>query len=331
MNHFPLRSLRLCGFSFSLAVAGGCHSAPAEISPPDATPSSSAVPASAASAPVDAGEADGGLRAELHAFCSGAFLADQDWMRGKCTAEDLDLSARLDRGAAEVCAKDMMTALGRGRAEIDADAGARCVDMLHQKHLASTSESDTLFQHFPCDRVLVGKQGEGAACLFSVECKDGLACVGYKIGVDGTCKKPPKVGEACTLQPYGSLVNEQASALHHPACAPNAYCDGSTCQPRVTAGKGCIGPDVCPSGLSCVMGKCGLRAAVGSSCARATDCAFGLRCDLAGGAGKCVAKGSEGQECTAQDQCKGRCVFPKKAPGGGPPAPGKCASVCGSG
>ena len=46
-------------------------------------------------------------------------------------------------------------------------------------------------QHFPCDRVLLGLQAEGQPCRFSIECKDGLACVGYEIGVDGTCKKPP--------------------------------------------------------------------------------------------------------------------------------------------
>jgi hypothetical protein len=322
----------VCGLSILVVIAGGCRSAPEELTRPDASPAP-APTSSAAASLEDAGEADGGLRATLHEFCTGAFLADQDRLRDKCAPADLDVTLRMDKAAVEGCAKDLMTAIGRSRADFDAEVGKQCADMLRQKDLAQTSETDTIFQHTPCDRVLVGKQAEGSPCLFSVECKDGLACVGYRIGVDGTCKKPPKAGEACTLQPYGSLFNQQASALHHPACAPGAFCDGSTCQPRVAAAKACTVSDACPGGLSCVMGKCGQRAAAGSACAKATDCAFGLRCDRSGdgGGGKCVAKGSAGQDCMSQDECKGRCEMPKSQPRGGPPAPGKCAAVCGSG
>ena len=45
-----------------------------------------------------------------------------------------------------------------------------------------------MFAHFPCDRILVGTQAEGQACLFSIECKEGLACEGYAIGAEGVCK-----------------------------------------------------------------------------------------------------------------------------------------------
>jgi hypothetical protein len=178
--------------------------------------------------------------------------------------------------------------------------------------------------------VLVGLQPEGQPCRFSVECKDGLACVGYKVGVDGTCKKPPAAKEACTLQPYGSLVNVAASAMHHPACAAGAYCDGTTCQPRVQPGKPCGKSEACVTGLSCVTGKCGLRPAAGAACASASDCAYGLWCDRAGdaGTGKCATRHAAGQDCTTRDACKGRCDLPAK---GGSSQPGKCVAVCGSG
>jgi len=309
----------------AVAVVAACHRAPPELGEVDAAaPSGSAsvAPAAASSpdndTPVARGEPDSGVRAALHAFCSGAFSADEERL----------LTQSMGRAAAGVCASDFATALGRARADFDAEAGRKCVEMLHQKQLAQMSETDTLFQHFPCDRVLLGLQPEGQACRFSIECKDGLACVGYKIGADGACKKPPAVKEACTLQPYGSLVNEAASALHHPACAPGAYCDGTTCQARVPPGKACGKSETCGAGLSCVMGKCGLRAGTGALCAGMGDCAFGLWCDA--GAGKCAAKRAEGQECTSLDACKGRCEIPKK-PDGHPAGPGKCLPVCGSG
>jgi hypothetical protein len=322
--------------AFAAVLIAACHHEPPEPvqldagspSPPASTAAASPSDSSSTdnAAPADAGDADSGVKATLHAFCSAAFSAENDRMQGKCSTPDFKLTQSMGRAAAEVCTHDLGMALGRSRATFDADGGGRCVDMLHQKQLAQSSETDTLYQHVPCDRVLVGLQPAGQPCRFSVECKDGLACVGYKIGVDGTCKKPPAVKEACTLQPYGSLVNVAGSALHHPACAAGAYCDGTTCQPRVQPGKACGKSEACATGLSCVMGKCGLRPGIGTACAASGDCAFGLWCD--GAAGKCAAKRAEGQDCLSNEACKGRCELPKKPDGH---TPGKCAAVCSSG
>jgi hypothetical protein len=304
----------------------------------DAALSSSATASASAAAPVatqerlaDAGDADGG-RAAQRAFCSEAFTADLDRLREKCAPADLTLMQALARSAGNLCFSDLASGLARSRVAFDDEAANKCVEMLRQKHLEQTSESDTLFMHFPCDRVLLGMQAEGQPCRFSIECKDGLACVGYHIGGDGTCRKPPPAKEACTLQPFGTVLTEAAAALHHPACAPGAFCDGATCQPRVAAGKACAKSNVCATGLSCVMGKCGARAGVGGACAVPADCTFGLWCDRTGdgGAGKCAAKRAEGLECTVQESCKGHCDIPK-GPDGKASGPGKCVSVCGSG
>jgi hypothetical protein len=338
-----------------VVVAGGCHSASEETAQKDAGPAplasaeaaapqpsadasmeaASAAPvesASAAASSGDAGEAEDGPRAAAREFCSGAFSADVDRLHDKCTPADLSLRERMGRSAADQCTRDMLTALRRSRAELDTEAAKRCVAMLHQKPFTPTSESDTLFQHFPCDRVLLGTQPEGQPCLFSVECKDGLACVGHKGAADGTCKKPPHASEACTLQPYGSILNEAAASMHHPACAAGSTCDGAICQPRLSAGKTCTKPEVCASGLSCVMGKCAPRSRTGSACSSARDCVFGMWCDrgTGGGPGKCAPKRPDGQECTSRDGCKGRCDMSPK-PGVRPSASGKCAAVCGSG
>lgn len=327
---------RIFAFAFAAAAAAviaACHREPPELVQVDAASPSPPAPSSSSSdiaAPLDAGEADSGLRATLHAFCSGAFSADEERMRGMCSTADFTLTQSMGRAAAGVCANDLAIALGRLRADFDADVGRKCIEMLHQKQLAQTSETDTLYQHAPCDRVLFGLQPEGQPCRFSVECKDGLACVGYKVGVDGACKKPPAAKEACTLQPYGSLVNVAASALHHPACAASAFCDGTTCQPRVQPGNACSKSEACASGLSCVMGKCGLRPGTGAVCMAPGDCAFGLWCDRSGegGPGKCTARRAEGQDCMSPAACKGRCDLPTKPDGH---TAGKCLAICGSG
>jgi hypothetical protein len=319
-----------------LAVVGACRQTPDEPSAPDAWgPAPSGVRAlakqpSASAAPV-ASAPDAGP-SPTRDFCNDAFTADADRMREKCSPADMNVSQSMARAAANLCTSDLHTALARSRAVFDAEAAGKCVEMLKQKQLTQSTETDTLFQHFPCDRVLLGLEVEGQPCRFSIECKDGLACVGYEIGVDGTCKKPPAVHEACTLQPYGSILNEVASAQHHPACGPGSFCDGTTCQARVPAGKPCGKSAACAVGLSCVDGKCGLRAGVGAPCVTATDCAFSLWCDRAGdaGAGKCAAKRPDGQDCAAADACKGKCDFPKSTPGH-PATQGKCLSVCGSG
>jgi len=314
----------------SVTVASGSASASASA---DASASGAPSSSVAAEGPVaDAGDADGGPAAE-RAFCRDAFSADQARMKDRCAAADFALTQTVARAAANLCVSDLNVGLGRGRASFDADAARACVGMLQQKQLASTGEGDTIFLHPPCDRVVLGAQAEGAACRFSIECKDGLACVGYKVGVDGACKKPPKAGEACTLQPFGTIITEAAAALHHPACAAGAWCDGATCQPRAAAGKACGSTAACPSGLSCVNGKCGARGAPGAACSASTDCVFGLTCDgaAAGGVkGKCAPKRAAGDDCVSLDACKGRCDIPK-GPDGKPAASGKCAAVCGSG
>lgn len=304
---------------------------PAASSAPSAAPPASASPSAQPGEPADAGGVDAGRAAE-RAFCNDAYLADTDRMREKCAPKDFELTQTMSRAAANLCFSDLASGLARSRADFDHVAASKCVEMLKQKQLAQTSETDSLFMHFPCDRVLLGLQAEEQPCRFSIECKDGLACVGYAIGRDGTCKKPPKAGEACTLQPFGTILTEAAAAAHHPACAAGAWCDGSTCQPRVAAGKACGKSDVCAPGLSCVGGKCGARAAAGAACAVSRDCAFGLWCDRAGdaGAGKCATKKAEGQECAADDACKGRCDVPK-GKDGKPSGAGTCAAVCGSG
>jgi hypothetical protein len=173
MRRAPLASL-----FFVAALVGACHGAPAEqVSTHDAAALDASSPQVPDAARVEGspGAADAGASPQRE-FCNDVFSADVDRLREKCAPEDLKMSQAIARAAANLCFSDLASALDRSRASFDADAARRCVEMLRSKQLERASESDTVFQHFPCDRVLLGMQAEGQPCRFSIECKDGLAC-----------------------------------------------------------------------------------------------------------------------------------------------------------
>jgi hypothetical protein len=133
------------------------------------------------------------------------------------------------------------------------------------------------------------------------------------------------------VQRFGTIINVQAADMHHPACAPGAYCDGTTCQSRIPVGRPCIGDTSCAAGLTCVMSKCQKPSANGGPCYLSTDCVFGSFCNKppTTAAGTCEPKRPGGAQCPVADACKGRCDAPPSD--GGPPPVGKCVDVCGSG
>ena len=268
----------------------------------------------------------------MRSFCGDVYAADNARMAQKCLVKDIAVAQGMARAAGNLCTDDVNAAVARSRVDFDVDAAKQCVQMLTDHAAPRSSDYDTLFAHEPCDAVLVGLQGENEPCRFSVECKVGLACEGYAIGVDGTCKKPPKVGEACIAQRFGTILSERAAHLHHPDCAPGAYCEGKACAPLLAAGKSCLSPLSCAGGLSCVMGKCAKPSADGGGCFATSDCTYGSWCDRSSGAaqGKCAPKRNAGAECPLPDACKGRC---DSVAGGdaGPNKVGHCIDVCNSG
>lgn len=274
---------------------------------------------------------DGG-RPELHDFCGDIYAADSAHMVQVCSAKDMGVAQGVARAASQLCTDDTNAALARNRVTFDHDAAKGCIQMLQGAPLVKASEVDTIFAHFPCDRVLIGLQDEGQPCRFSIECKDALACVDYAQGKDGTCAKPPKAGEVCTGQRFGNIINEAAAEMHHPACAPGAWCDGSKCQTRVGKGKTCAGNTKCDSGLMCVMGKCASPSANGGKCFASQDCVYGSWCDKSSGGsvGVCSGKRPAGAECPEPDACKGRCDSTPSMDAGVAKA-GHCIGVCGSG
>jgi hypothetical protein len=322
--------MRILSQVLTAAVFVACHRAPEEPPAGDAGVLTTTQQASRdSSAPAAAEVGDAG-KSPVRDFCTGTFSADSERQRATCSPEDTRRLESVAHIAANLCARDLTAALASTKATFDQQAAEKCVEMLREKALPRTTDTETFFDHFPCDRVLLGTQAEGNPCRFSVECKDGLACVVAR-GPEGVCAKPPRVGEVCSLQSIGSTLDEDGAEMHHPACDKGSVCDGHSCKPRLGAGKACSGSEACGMGLACVMGKCGSRRPVGGACAKSTDCLFGLWCGRGGagtatdgGTGKaaeCQIKLDDGAECASQDSCKGRCAVDR----------GKCVSVCNSG
>ena len=317
----------------ALLVLGCTHTPEENVAPADAAPAATPAHALADAASGATAEAPDGARTPIESFCDDAYQADLPRLQDKCAPDEFQLSQSMARAASRLCVHDLKVAVERGRAAVDRDAAAACVAMLRGKAQAQTSEADTFFGRAPCDRVLVGAQAAAQPCRFSFECKDGLACIGDTVEADGACARTPKAGEACTPQPFGTVINDSAAALHHAACATGAFCDGSRCQPRAAAGRSCDKTATCATGLVCAQGKCRPPADAGGPCAAASDCKFGLWCDHGdadAGAGKCATKRDAGQACPTIDACKGRCDQPKGKDGHAH-LPGTCAAVCGSG
>jgi hypothetical protein len=328
--------------------SAGCRRAPEEpIAPHDAEVDASGVvvggdagsdgsdgsaSAQGSAAPTAGAALDDAGRSELRAFCNDAYSADSERNKAQCSPVDFGVTQGVARAAGNLCFSDLAPVVARGRATFDAAAARACVDMLRARPLAQASEADTFFLRPPCDRVLVGAGKPGQPCRASVECGEGLACVGYGPRTDGACARPPAVGQPCSTQVVGAVINQAASAVRHPACARGAWCDGAVCRVRAAAGSGCSDTSSCAEGLACVKGRCGPLLRTGGSCMKSADCAFGLWCDRTGdgGAGSCASRRAEGQGCASADECKGRCDLPRLSDGGVANR-GTCVAVCGSG
>ena len=308
----------------ALVALAACRKAPDELSAKSEAGAPGPVVTEAVAPPL----ADSGSD-RIEAFCTDLFFADADRQRATCTASDASRVQSLLRIGANLCKRDLSAAVA-SRATFDHDAAASCTQMLREKPLARTSDTDTAFLHFPCDRVVLGTQAQGKPCRFSLECMDGLACVAGEDAGEPTCRPPGGLGQTCSDQSVGSTVNQAAAELHHPACGRGAWCDGRSCQARLGAGKACARSDACADGFACVMGRCDRKRAAGGPCRVSADCAFGLWCNEgAGTAGQCSEKLGEGAECAAADSCKGRCDT--KRDSGGATDHAKCVSLCGSG
>jgi hypothetical protein len=320
-----------------IALVVACRS-PAEPMSSDAGAfAPAAASESASAAPTSSAEPEKeppGKYPAIDAFCASSYGADIDAARAKCSAEEMKTQESVVKLAARVCRRDLELLQDQKRWTFDEKSAEACVALLKSAPQPDTKihEGETFFLKPPCDKISIGARAEGESCLFPPECKDGLACDGYKVGKLGACKKPTKVGDACSVQAYGSVLSELAANVHHAPCAKGAYCtESGKCAARAKGGDACEQHKGCVEGLWCIAGRCSKApfAAAAATCAKTSDCAFGLFCDEGQTKKICATKRAAGETCTG-DQCKGWCDLPPKKIGR-EQEPGVCKSACGSG
>jgi hypothetical protein len=132
-----------------------------------------------------------------------------------------------------------------------------CVDGLAARSCDVTSQSSRVLPD-ACFTVLVGTQGEGAACASDAQCVSQLCDVP---ACDDACCLGTCVGGAA---PGRARVGESCEAAR---CVDNAFCDAAAlCVTRKNAGSACIVSDNCQFGLDCIDGACTALPAIGQPC-----------------------------------------------------------------
>lgn len=158
-----------------------------------------------------------------------------------------------------------------------------------------------------CDGIIHGTYKEGDRCRSSLECVDGLRCLGGGPTDAGRCGKPLPRGSLCNtaVDPLAAYTRQVSFEERHPECA--GFCARRWCGDRAPVGGACNASVECGPNRYCIDKKCaeGPLPAAGEPC-RSGLCAKGARCAK----GKCVAPGGEGEPCEANTDCRGACQKP---------------------
>ncbi len=252
--------------------------------------------------------------------------------------ETATYAAIVDR-ATGWCESYLRSSLDQARVRVDADRAATCkADVAAYLHVHPNCwptpnrypHPATAFTSAACKAAVIGLRAEGESCRVDFECSDGLTCVGWSNDSDGSCKRPPLVGETCKYAVPADTTNFSVTDYSfpfgaHPACAPGAYCD-VTCKPLSAVGEACDTDTGCNAGLVCLARRCtaGDYVAEGGTCTYVHECRDGLDCVVptqgTDPSGHCTARKSAGGACKRGWDCLGRCDT----------ASGTCVAFCGA-
>jgi hypothetical protein len=258
--------------------------------------------------PMDAGPPD-----PLAARFCDAVLLQTERRRAECCAASVGAAALIE----SQCVRTLTFALGQHAVTLAPADVDRCVEAVTR----STVGCDWVIPNTvalppECDGLIKGSLKEKAQCRSSLECPDGMRCLGLSTIDFGTCGAPKPAHSMCNLaiDMLATLSRQDHVDRTHPECA--GYCNRGHCEDVVATGGACATERACGGG-HCASGKCtSTLPAVGEAC---TDgCAAGSRCVK----GKCVVPRAEGDGCEVDAECRGICV---RADGG---AAGTCAKSC---
>lgn len=225
-----------------------------------------------------------------------------------CKAPASDASALVN-----TCVETLSGALATNDVKLDnADA---CINA-RKKQLEGCGWVGPLLPPLPqeCNAMLTGVSAELARCRSSVECKEGLRCLGAGPLDAGRCAKPAPIGGRCgSVDALSVVIAQSIIDEKHPQCASGVcalgrcqaakktgeecrsslecgvenHCDGTCVAGKIPVGGACKRSG-CEDDAVCIEGKCAKQRLEGESCTRDFDCAQGA-CEK----GKC------GMRCTS--------------------------------
>jgi hypothetical protein len=317
--------------SLSVVLSGACTSTP-KTDPAAAAASASAASTAAASAsaapatppgyadspgsddlrpvyPMDAGAPD----PTAERFCDAVYLLPER-RRGECCGTQSGVAA----GLGAQCVRALTFALHQKALALAPEDVDRCAEAMTR----TTSGCDwvtTFAVAMPpeCDGVIRGALKEKAQCRSSLECAEGMHCLGLSTIDLGVCGPPKATRVSCDMavDMLATFTRQDHLDRVHPECA--GYCYRGHCAEAIAEGGACSHDRACAPGW-CSSGKCtrAPRPAMGEACGDA--CAPGARCVK----GKCAAPKAERADCEVNEECRGACVH---GDGG---AAGTCKQSC---
>ena len=207
---------------------------------------------------------------------------------------------------ASECIRTLSHALRDKSVDLDTSAVDTCVSAISTAHEGCEWVGPTnVAVPAACEGIIKGAIAEGKSCRSSLECVEGLRCLGVGPTDVGVCRKPLPAGYPCTLavDTLAALTRQDRLDAHHPECT--GYCSQRRCQDTVALNGACKTSEACGVGRVCLGGSCveGVLPSEGKPCAQGV-CANGLRCE----AGTCQPRKISGAGCSNDTECQGGCI-----------------------
>ncbi len=308
-------------------LAGGCTpSQRADPGPdagtaPDASPAASAMstalePAEARGGdeirpvyPIDAGPPDP-LAAR---FCDAVLVAPERRRSECCSTPNL---AGIVAGQ---CVRALTFALAQHTVTLAPADVDRCAEAVTRASAGCDWViPDTTALPPECEGLVKGALAEKARCRSSLECREGLRCMGLSTVDLGVCAPPKPARSQCNvaIDMLATFTRQNHVDRDHPEC--EGYCGHAQCEPVVAAGGACATDRACGRGR-CSAGKCTSAPlpALGEVCTEAWAPGRALREGQVRG-----AEAADGDTCELDAECRGTCV---RGDGG---TAGACVKSC---